>query len=205
MRRFSRSRRSIWWNCGATWLPPPNVIQLQWAAVWDFSNLKATKREKWKLQLCWCNMESAVTFPQLQPGWRIEGETDHNNLHLTPTLFSTAFTSFILPSLWCFPSQHFNHKSGWPWWGRSKQAWHQAQVTISILVITLHSDFIDSSEINLILYSTKESWMWRKEEEEEIPTCYVSRRKDFSQGNNNVWNTSLSRSSMFCFFNFFFV
>lgn len=53
-----------------------------------------------------------------------------------------------------------------------------AQVTNSILAITLHCDFIDFSEINLVFYCTKESWL-RREEEEEILTRYVSHMKDF--------------------------
>lgn len=59
-----------------------------------------------------------------------------------------------------------------------KVAPRRAQVTDPILAIALHCDFIDFSEINLIFYCTEESWL-RREEEEEIPTRYVSCRKDF--------------------------
>lgn len=72
-----------------------------------------------------------------------------------------------------------------------KAARRRAQVTNSILVITviLLISLRSISSAAVILYCTKEKW--RKEEEEENPTCYVSHKEDLSQGDNNMWNTSL--------------
>lgn len=80
-----------------------------------------------------------------------------------------------------------------------KAGLHWAQVTNSILVIMVHGDIIDFSEINLVsccypLLYQRELDMKEEKEEEEILTGYVSHREVFSKGSNNVCKPSLSRS-----------